>query len=374
MAAHSLGPSCNLNNVSAQAGGGIGRVGEVDARYLREAVSRFFPRRCVVSALGRSPGFSGSAFARVEASGESWCLRRWPPGTKEERLRFVHRVLLEGRAGGFAGLPDLARTENGETRLALADGLYDAQEWLAGVPLSGRSPFGSEEPVPNVTGSFSPARIAILAAALARFHLSTANISPDPADHASPLPARLTRLAEAAKTRHESLHAEVRTRSEGPERRVALRWLDLLPKAIEAARGACGGLPEVSHRGCAVCHGDLWPAHVLFDGDAFVGFTDFESLSFASPALDLAQLVLHFGGWEIREDVLRGYAQVVPLDERDLSLLPLEAVADLVGEGYWALEALYGSASPPTTAAQRTAHSLNLRELLGSLEMVMEEV
>ena len=339
-------------------------------RYLREAAHRFFPRGHVVSAAGRSPGFSGSLFARVEASGKYWYLRRWPQDFEEERLRFVHRVLLESRARGFAGLPDLARTENGETFLALADGLYDAQEWLAGRSLAGVGPSGSGEPVPNVAHKISSARIAVLAASLARLHLSTAHIPLEPADHSSPLFERLTRLAEATVARQDLLITAVRTGAEGPERRVALRWLELLPGAVEAARVACDDFAEEPHRGFALCHGDLWPAHVHFEDDAFVGFTDFESLCFGSPALDLAQLVLHFGGWEIREDVLGHYGRVAPLDRRDRSLLPLEAVADLADEGYWALEESYGAASRRTTAAQSAAHSSNLRELLGSLESV----
>ncbi len=289
-------------------------------------------------------------------------------------MGFVHRALLDGRARGFAGLPDLARTENGETRVALADGLYDAQEWLAGQPLAGASPLGSEVQVPNVAASVSPARIALLAASLARFHQSLAHTFVEPAYHASPLPARLTGLAEAARAHHESLLPAVRASSEGPGRRVALRWLELLPRALEAARGACGDLPGGSHRGYVLCHGDLWPAHAHFRGDAFVGFTDFESLCSGPPALDLAQLVLHFGGWEIRERILGHYERVAPLDERDRSLLPLEAVADLANEGYWALESLYGAAFHRTTAAQRAAHSLNLRELLGSIEPVTEHI
>lgn len=350
------------------------KAAEVDARYLREAARLFFTRHHVVSGIGRSPGFSGSVFARVEDSGRFWCLRRWPAGLGEERLRFVHRVLLDSRARGFAGLPDLGKTENGETSLALAHGLYDAQEWLAGGPLAGTGPMGSGEPVPNVVVSVSPARIVGLARSLARFHLSTAHLPPEPADHASPLPVRLTQLVEATEARHEPLLSAVRTGTEGPERCVALRWLELLPKAVEAAREVYGDLPEGPRLRYALCHGDLWPAHVHFDGDAFVGFTDFESLCFASPALDLAQLVLHFGGWRIREDVLRGYDSVAPLDERDRSLLPVEAVADLADEGYWALEALYGAVSSRTTAAQRTAHSLNLHGLLEPLELVTEEM
>ncbi len=347
---------------------------EAGARHLQEAARRFFPRRHVVSAVGRSSGFSGSAFARVEVTGESWCLRRWPSGFGEERLRFVHRVLLNGRAAGFSGLPDLAETEDGETVLALDDGLYDAQEWLAGEPISSATAMDSGAPTPNVVAAVPRARIASLATSLARFHLSTAHLSPEPSDPTSPLPARLARLAEVTEARHELLLSAVQARAEGEERLVASRWLELLRGAADLASEARETLPEKPGRGYTVCHGDLWPAHVYFEGDAFVGFTDFESLCFASPALDLAQLVLHFGGWEVREDVLQGYDSVAPLDARDRSLLPVEAVVDLAGEGYWALEALYGTTRSRTTPEQRTAHLLNLRELVASMDLVAEEM
>jgi Ser/Thr protein kinase RdoA (MazF antagonist) len=350
------------------------KAAEEDARHLREAALRFFPSQHAVSFVGGSPGFSGSVLARVEASGKSWCLRRWPQGFGDERLRFVHRVLLNSRAKGFAGLPALLKTEDGETVLALAHGLYDAQEWLAGEPLSKVTAIGPGEPTPNTVASISSARIADLATALARFHLSTIHLSPEPANLATPLPTRLARLVAAAEPRHEPLLSAVQAHAEGGGHRVALRWLELLPVAAEAARRACGTFAESPGCGYALCHGDLWPAHVHFDGDAFVGFTDFESVCFASPALDLAQLALHFGSWELRENVLRSYDAVAPLDERDRSLLPVEAAADLVGEGYWTFEALYGAASSWTTPAQRAAHLLNLRELLGSLELVTEEL
>ncbi len=228
--------------------------------------------------------------------------------------------------------------------------------------------------MPNVVVSLSPARIANLAAALACFHRSTAHLSSEHGDDASPLSARLTRLARDAKARHEALLSDVRSRAEGEERYIALRWIALLPEVVEAAREASDTLPEEAPAQYALCHGDLWPAHVHFDGDTFVGFTDFESLCSASRALDLSQLMVHFDGWELREDVLRSYETVAPLDERDRTALPIEAVADLVSEGFWSLEALNDDASSLTTSAQRAAHALNLRKLVESSERVSEEM
>jgi Ser/Thr protein kinase RdoA (MazF antagonist) len=308
-------------------------------------------------------------FVSVEASGRSWCLRRWPLDFDERRLRFIHRVLLDSCASGFTGVPELAKTEDGETVLTLVGRLYDAQEWLAGEPLARVSLAG--EPMPNVVVSLSPARITRLATALACFHRSTAH----PYRHvnsAKPLSVRLARLAGDAETRHTNLLSNVQVRARDEEREVALRWLELLPMALTYASSE--SLPETAPEDYVLCHGDLWPAHVHFDGDTFVGFTDFESLSFATPAFDLAQTVLHFGGWEICEDVLQSYETITTLDLRDRVTLLIEAVVDLASEGYWSLEALYGNASFRTSSMQRAAHTLNLREFIGSLEQVVEEV
>lgn len=340
--------------------------------YLREAARRLFPRQHSVTAAGGSSGLSGSAFARVEASGRSWRLRRWPLGFEERRLRFIHRVLSENRSRGFAGVPELTKTEDGETVLTVAGRLYDAQEWLAGEPLSKVRPGGGS--MPNVVVPLSPVRIASLATALARFHRSTAHLSPQRWNVVSSLSARLAGLAEDSETRHEALLSGVQVRAEGEGRHTALRWLELLPGTVAAAREVSERLPEEASGGYALCHGDLWPAHTHFDGNTFVGFTDFESLCFASPGLDLTQLMLHFGAWEMREDVLRSYETGAPLAEHDRSVLPIEAVVDLAAEGYWSLEVVYGDASSETTSAQRVAHLLNLRELLGSLERIAEEM
>jgi Ser/Thr protein kinase RdoA (MazF antagonist) len=284
-------------------------------------------------------------------------------------LRLIHRMLLRCRESGFAGVPALAKTEGSDTIVELGGRLYDAQEWLAGEPLSGENPGGG--PTPNVVVFLSPTRLANLANGLACFHRSTAHLSPERKDDVSPLPARLGELVEATGTRHRVLVSDVQRRADGGD--IAMRWLELLPRALSAACEASENLSEEIANSRVLCHGDLWPAHTYFDGDAFVGFTDFESLCFASPALDVAQLVLHFGGWETRANVLRSYEAVTPLTERERSLLPVEAVADLVGEGYWSLEALYGHASPETSPAQRAAHMLNLRQLIGSLERTADE-
>ena len=99
-----------------------------------------------------------------------------------------------------------------------------------------------------------------------------------------------------------------------------------------------------------------------------MGFADFESVTFAPPAIDLAQLLAHFGGCEIRGELLCSYGLFAPLTEWCRAELSLEVVADLASEGLWSLEALYAEPSSELTRAQKTAHAHNLRALLGCLE------
>lgn len=330
------------------------------------AAARFF----VVEGCApeEAPGYSGSAFARVESSGRLWLLRRWPAGFDAARLRFVHRVLIESRAAGFEGVPRLARTDEGQAIVEIAGHLYDAQELLPGRPLSARQP--GSGPVPNAAVRLPPGRLVALAETLAGFHRSTSHLRSERAiDH---LPERLRGLAVEVDARREAWLEGVRERA-GVEAEIVRRWLGLLPRALSAAlevsekRFGCGRSAYV------LCHGDLWPAHVYFDGDAFVGFVDFESLVSAPPVLDLAQLIGHFGGWDAREDALRAYERIAPLETRCRATLPLEIVADLAGEGIWSLQALCEVSPSERTRAEREAHALNLGVLLGCLEGAARE-
>ncbi len=95
---------------------------------------------------------------------------------------------------------------------------------------------------------------------------------------------------------------------------------------------------------------------------------------FASPALDLAQLVGHFGSWGDRDGVLGAYGRSALLGERCREAFPLELVADLAGEGLWALRALYGQPPAETNPVQRGAHVINLGVLLGCFEEAYGEL
>jgi Ser/Thr protein kinase RdoA (MazF antagonist) len=313
---------------------------------------------------------SGSEFARVRTSRGLWALRMWPAGSKEERLRFVHRSLLHIRSRGFSGVPIPAATDTGDTVLRLHDRLFDAQEWMPGEPLSGRPTWGMS--MPNLVLTLEGDMLTLLAAAVARFHNAGADLEPEEGESVA-LATHLAGAAEGVGECRDLLAGAVRRLDGCEERRVALVWLDLLPEAVVLAEDCLRRHPVGAERLSTLCHGDLWGEHVLSDGPASFSFVDFEGLHFGSPAFDLAQLILHFNGWGVREAILQAYDGVSDLEAGDRAVLPAAAVVDLAWEGCWSLSLLYGG-NGKVSPREKAAHELNLRALLGSLKAVIADL
>lgn len=300
----------------------------------------------------------------------SWALRAWPAGSEEKRLRFVHRALLHVRSRGFRGVPALATTDTGDTVLRLSGRLFDAQEWMAGEPLSGRPSWGRSRP--NLVRPLDPGTLELIAATVARFHGAATGLEPEAGESVT-LETRLAQTAKDVDDRSALLTNAVGATSESDERHAALDWLDLLPEAVGLAENSLGQSPAGSERSSTLCHGDLWGEHVLSDGRTFVNLVDFESVHFGSPAFDLAQLILHFNGWGARGTVLRAYTRISALGSEDEAAIPAAAAIDLVGEGCWSLSQLYGG-DAELTAQEKAAHEFNLRVLSKSLEAVVADL
>jgi Ser/Thr protein kinase RdoA (MazF antagonist) len=131
-----------------------------------------------------------------------------------------------------------------------------------------------------------------VAIALAAFHASTATLQP--MRKASPLQAQVMLMVEQAQMQ-EQVAAAIALIGSIEEQTVVVRWRSLLPVLINYLGASIAVEQEGIEDGDVICHGDLWPAHVYFSNGAFRGFVDFGALTFTTPALDLAQLILHFG-------------------------------------------------------------------------------
>ena len=332
------------------------------ARDLCLAAETFFAEPYTCAPLGMSSGFSGSALARVETASAAWCLRRWPAETTTGTLQFIHTVLRHSRSRGFRGVPRVAATPTGETVVCRDGTCFDAQEWVAGAPLV--TPADMAAMTPNRVFPLAPERLAQVAIGLADFHRSTADLAPPPAARRPPLAQRLAAAERELDRQRAAIEAWARAETDSDLRQLAGSWLAVLPAAISRAAAIPAGTAVPPDATCAAVHGDVWAPHVFFDGPIFSGFVDFESLAWDAPAVDLAQLVLHFNGWRERAPVLDAYAVHRPLTPMDRLLLPAAAVLDLAGEGLWSLETLAAAAGQPP---HRDRHIANLRALLASL-------
>src|SRR4051812_34668139 len=88
--------------------------------------------RCQVVEGG---GFSGARLGRVTTSAGEFCLRRWPPGTRRERLESIVKVLTHARnAAGpvYHGF----NIEPGPILAAHASHFWTLEPWLPGKPLA----------------------------------------------------------------------------------------------------------------------------------------------------------------------------------------------------------------------------------------------
>lgn len=335
---------------------------------LHKAANAFFAAPYQIDLIGSSSGYSNSRLARVtDSRGQRWCLRQWVD-TTEDQIRFIHDVLIQSRAHGFGGLPRLAHAKTGESLLLFDDGWFDAQEWIAGGPAYGLGMQNTHQRMPNTAWHFTAEKRRAVTIALAAFHASTETLeSRLRQQHIS---AHVMSMLPQMPTQQQ-LTLEAHHITDNPANKMLLsQWLELLPRLTTYLHGQVTANTLVQGAS-VICHGDLWSDHVYFVEGRFSGFTDFGALTVTSPAVDLAQLILHFGGWQTREEVLAMYTNDCVLSAQDEGMLSIVAVSDLVSEGYWALSQL---SSDKLSTCEASAHWHNLHILLPSLQVLAEEL
>ena len=294
---------------------------------LAEAARAFFP-----DARRAEPVRGHDHLVRVVTAESAWGVRRWPAETTAARIAFVHAVLGRARAAGLAVAPAVASLPSpagGETMLARGDRRYDARAWLPGRT-AGRSIPGrrADDGAVDLPTMLSENVCVALAEAVARLHLATEELARTPGVPTAPLAAVVGAVEGAWAAQR------ARLRPVAPKTPPVQRWLAVGERAIPAALAALerGGDPDAGPR--VALHLNLWPAHVLLDGEAggVVGLLGWEGTTVGSPLLDLAQLVTRCRGWSApaAELVLAAYAAVRPLSPEERRLLPAVAALDLV--------------------------------------------
>lgn len=283
---------------------------------LQIVLAAFGPacRSANVVDLGAAGGFSGARFWRLQTEAGPLCLRRWPTEHPSvPRLGWIHSVLKHAATGGVSFIPLPRLTADGNSWVMHDGHLWEITPWLPG-----RADFHA-----TPVGPHREARLRAALAALARFHVATANFGDGCRRGASPgisqrrerlqglLSGGLVRLADG-------IRGEV-----WPELAACaptlLRCFSVVADETLRLLTAAGGL-EVP---LTPCIRDVWHDHVLFTGDEVTGFVDFGAMRTDSVATDLARLLGSLAGndadaWQMGLDA---YASVRALGGEERSLI-----------------------------------------------------
>lgn len=232
--------------------------------------------------LAGAGGWSGSLLWRVEAaSGQDYCLRRWPAEhPTAERLELIHAVLDHVSRNGFSRVPVPISSSSG-TFLAVRNHLWELSRWLPGVADASAQP--------------SAARITAAMKALADFHAGAATfqrfvgIAPTITDRLKilgQLQAEDVRVIDAALDQPLAPELDIRARPLFEAGRAALAH-DCWQSLAAHAQDQLPLQPAIR---------DIHRDHVLFIGDKVSGLIDFGALRIDTPLADVARLIGSMGG------------------------------------------------------------------------------
>jgi Ser/Thr protein kinase RdoA (MazF antagonist) len=264
----------------------------------------------------------------VEDNRGTWFVKRWPKGTKPERVAFVHRLLVFARERGISFVPRLAGDP-----VTVSGQIFDAFSALPGRPaMRGSNLFDGDGRLINRPSVSSPAHATAALRGIAQFHAATRDLAADPqAPQAS-----LETIVRVIASHWERQRAALRPiAAQTPH---IQRWIRTSETVVQSAMEHFDRFGYLDRFPRVVGHLNLWPAHLLFtqeeDGVALTGLLDFEQAAVTTPLLDLAQLVTHFNGWSAAqaEDALGLYSEFNPLSPEERRLLPVLAGLELVNE------------------------------------------
>lgn len=297
-------------------------------------------------------GFSGARLWRLTAPGADFCLRAWPTRDPDrERLRQIHRWMMQARQSGLSFVPPLLTTRSGATWVKHAGRLWELTAWMPG-----QADFRTRP---------TPARLEAACSALALVHASWLS----DAVPASACPALFRRLDVAndwVRLLDAGWAPDWLSAGDDPVRPWAMRAWRLFPRLLRAVPRQLAGWTERRFP-LQPCLCDVWHDHLLFTGDIVTGLVDYGSMKLDHIAVDLARLL----GSLVADDAgkrligLNAYRRLRPLTIEEEALVQvLDETGAVVGLANW-LKWLYRDGRQ---YADRAAVARKLAELVQRVE------
>jgi Ser/Thr protein kinase RdoA (MazF antagonist) len=297
---------------------------------------------------------------RFSLDDNRWLIRLLPDDQSYDRARRRHKWLASEaiEKTGFVPVPSPERSV-----IRLDSGIAEVVSDLPGrswmhnnrLMLDGHS---LHRPLPPPEGG-----LAVLSEAVAGLHLASeqADRAGVPvltiADHQRTQRERWTRLRDTV------LQSGVQTVHTG-------RWLSASERVVFASRDVLAAADFLPDQPLVVSHGDLWPTHVL-DGPGGIKLIDWGTMRFASPLIEIAQLIARFNGWTAAalEEVVESYMAVRPLTADDRRMLPVFGALDMAIETGRLLVTAY-IADIDQTSQYAEAARTGAGQMLSSLESI----
>lgn len=272
--------------------------------------------------LGNHGGFSGARLWQVETASARFCLRAWPAnGPSPEKLRRIHGLMIAARKTGLRLVPEVLRSQGGDTFVASAGRWWDVTSWLPG-----RADF-QERP--------SSARVAAACTALARVHEAWVGLAPSlgvcPA-----VARRLRALEEWQRMLRSDWKPPFGANIDPAEPWAERAWYALGPRLPRISQLLTSWLNRPLPLQPCLC--DIWHEHVLFEGETVTGLVDYGSCKVDHVAVDLARLLGSMAGDDaaFRTAGLNAYRSVRPLTVYEEALVSvLDETGTMLGAANW---------------------------------------
>ena len=259
--------------------------------------------------LGTAGGFSGAQLWKLTTGQGEFCIRRWPLShPDEERLNWIHRVLVQVHRNGcpIVAAPVVSRA--GETVTRVHKELWEISRWMPGAADFLQYP--------------NDQRLANMMRALARFHLASAQINQD-FNRSSGVNDRLEQLARVDQTLATLRRGTADSGDQAFERFRQFVLTKVGPLA-NTLRSNLSGFVDTIFPVQPVIR-DIWHDHVFFTGDQVTGLVDFGAMQIDNVSLDISRLLgSTIGGDQNKWNFASAaYGEVRQLSASEIELLPL---------------------------------------------------